>query len=189
MMLQMSCSDVLSSSVPLRKTCTIRYPKHSLEPPWSILIANLAQNTWSALSLLLLACFTSHAFVTYLRWEMILKSPSEISFSPVTSCWCQPGRGIVPSVMSQRDFFDCGQLGGFERSNWTADERRAQGDGVQACFACCGTSCSFPQSTQSTPLRVLNQNTFMTVSQARGGSRVEVSHASVRGEQRSTLVF
>lgn len=31
-----------SSSIPLRKICTIRYPKHSLESPWSILIAHLA---------------------------------------------------------------------------------------------------------------------------------------------------
>lgn len=138
MMIQMSCSDVFfSSSIQLRKICTIRYPKHSLEFPWSILIANLA---------LCLQLTAKHSVCFIALSACLLYVPCICDIFALRKLLVPTWERYSALCDVTKRFLRLGSWGGVERSSIQRQTGDAQDDGIQVSFACCGTLCSFPQS-------------------------------------------
>lgn len=191
MMIQMSCSDVFfSSSIPLRKICTIRYPKHSLGSPWSILIANLA---------LCLQLTAKHLVCSIAPSACLLYVPCICDIFALRKLLVPTWERYSALCDVTKRFLRLDSFGGgWAQFNSTADGRRA---GRRRSSEFCmlwnivllspvnNRSSTGGGPTQSTPLHVLNQNTSRWSHKREEALDWRWVTLRVRCEQWSALVF
>lgn len=128
-----------SSSIPLRKICTIRHPKHSLESPWSILIAHLA---------LCLQLTAKHSVCFIAPSACLLYVPCICDIFALRKLLVPTWERYSALCDVTKRFLRLGSWGrgGLSAVQFNGRRETRRTTAFKWIFACCGTLCSFPQS-------------------------------------------